>query len=89
MKKLLFVRSILKIGPENVFRQRLIKFCNDIKNKQKNPYDSPIFDILNIALVFGVVGTIKAMSGGNRPIVSKNAWSQLIWERAWRLDDAN
>ena len=79
------------MGPENVilkiFRQRLIKFCNDIENKRKNPYDSPIFDILNIALVFGVLGTIKAMSDGNRPIVSKNAW--LIWERAWRLDDAN
>ena len=93
VKKLIFVRSILKMDPENVilkiFRLRLNKFCNDIENRRTNPYRSPIFDILNVALVFGVLGTIKEMSDGKIPIVSKYAWSQLIWERAWKLDDAN
>ena len=93
VKKLLFVRSILKMEPGNVIlkiiKLRLLIFCDDIENRRKNPYGSPIFDILNIALIFGVLGTIKTMSDGISPIVSKNAWSRLIWERAWRLDDSN
>ena len=68
---------------------RLNKFCNDIETRRRHPYGSPIFDILNVALVFGVLGIIKEMSEGNTPIVSKYAWSQPIWERAWKLDDAN
>ena len=93
VKKLLFVRSILKMGHESVifkiFMLRLKKFCNDTESSRKNPYDSPIYDIFNVALVFGVLGIIKEMSEGNIPIVSKYAWSQRIWERAWKLDDAN
>ena len=82
VKKLLFVRSIQKMGPENVifkiFMLRLNKFCNDIETRRRNPYGSPIFDILNVALVFGVLGITKEMSEGNTPMVSKYAWLQLI-----------
>ena len=29
------------------------------------------------------------MTCGNIPVVSKRAWSNLIWERTWKLDDAD
>ena len=32
---------------------------------------------------------IKGMTGGNLPVVSKRAWSNLICERAWKLDEAD
>ena len=56
---------------------------------QNNPRHSPIFDILDIASIFGVFGTIHDMTEGRIRVASKKAWSQLIWERAWKLEDAN
>ena len=81
------------MGPENVilkiFKLRLKKFCDDIEKCRNNPHHSPIFDILDVALIFGVFGTIQDMAAGKIRVASKKAWSQLIWEPAWKLEDAN
>ena len=93
VKKLLFLRSILKMSPENVilqiFKIKFGKFYDDMEGCRKNIHHSPIYDILNIALIFGVFNAIRDMTVGGRCVVSKKAWSHLIWERAWQLEDAN
>ena len=93
VKQMLFVRSILKMDPENVVRKffevRLKSFCKNVEVCRLNKFRSPIFNILSIAMVFGVLGPICSMVEGQVPLVSKKAWSDLIWARAWKLDDAS
>ena len=36
-----------------------------------------------------VFGPIQDMTEGIIPIASKKAWSLLMWDRAWRVEDAN
>ena len=81
------------MGPENVinkvFSLRLKKFCEDKEKCRKNRHNSPVFDLLETAMIFGVLGTVQAMTEGNSRIMSKKIWSKLIWDRAWDLDNAN
>ena len=48
-----------------------------------------MFDILNVAISSGLFNIIQEMISGMSPLVSKRAWSKIIWERAWKLDDAD
>ena len=52
-------------------------------------YNSPVYEISNVAIEFGLFNAVKDMIMNVTPIASKGAWSKLIWERAWKLDDAN
>ena len=38
---------------------------------------------------FGLVQAIRDMAMNIIPVTSKRAWSRLVWERAWKLHDAN
>ena len=93
VKQLLFVRTILKLDPENVIRKifelRLKVFYDNVEVCRRNRYRSPIFNMLDVAIIFGVLNSIKEMTDGLIPIASKKAWSTLIWDRAWKLEDAN
>ena len=81
------------MGQENIilkiFKLRFRKCCDDTEECRKNPHHSPIYDILDIALIFGVLGTIHDMTEGRIRVASKKVWSQLIGERAWKLEDTN
>ena len=93
VKQLLFVRSILKMDPDNVikkiFELRLNVFRDNLTESRKNRYNSPIFNLLDVAITFGVFNAIQDMISGKIPVASKRAWSNLIWDRAWKLEDAN
>ena len=93
VKQLLFIRSILKMEPDNIIRKffelRLKFFCENTLECRINRFKSPIFNLLDVAVIFGVFNTIQEMCTGKIPIASKRAWSKLIWDRAWRLEDAN
>ena len=56
---------------------------------RKNRYRSPIFNLLDVAMIFSVLNSIQDMTEGLITIASKKAWSTLIWECAWKLEDAN
>ena len=38
---------------------------------------------------FGVFKSIKKMLLDISPVASKKSWSNLLWERAWQLEDGN
>ena len=48
---------------------------------------SPTYDILNYASKAGVYNKLYDMTCGNKPIMTKHAWSKLIWAKAWELED--
>ena len=85
--------SIIRMQPENmlmrILRKRLDEFDSNIEECRKNKFRSPIFDILTVALMFGLYNVVKEMITNTTPAVSKRSWSKLVWERAWALEDAN
>ena len=93
IKKMLFVLTILNMDPgfiiRMVFESRLAKFCDNVDVGRKNAFSSPVFDIMIVAMEFGLVQVIRDMAMNIAPVTSKRAWSRLVWERAWKLDDAN
>ena len=93
VKKLLFILSILRMKPHNVLRRafetRFSEFDCNTEICRKNKFRSPIFDILDDALVFGLSNAVKETALSRYPVATKRAWSKLIWEHAWMLKDAN
>ena len=92
VKKLLFVLTILKMVPENPLRQSFeLRFeslrGNTVKCRE-NEYSNPIYNNLHVAVMYGLVDAINGMLKYEVPISSKRAWPKLIWERAWKLEDA-
>ena len=93
VKKLLFILSIIRMHPENMLRivlkTRLCEFDTNIEECRNNRHRSPIFDILEVALIFGLYKVVKDMVLGRAPVVSEGSWSKLVWERVWVLEDTN
>ena len=93
VKKLLFILTILKMDQSSLLRQilgyRLNAFSKDLPKNRMNLYRSPLYDIFNTAISFGVFEVVRDMALSNIPVASKNSWSKLIWNRAWSLEDAN
>ena len=65
IKKLLFILSIIRMQPNNVlkriFETRLYEFDSNTEECRKNIFRSPIFDILEVALIFGLYNVVKEM----------------------------
>ena len=72
-----------------IFELRLLSYCENPQKGRTNEYRSPIYDILNVADLFALFNIIQELVNGKSPLVSKRAWSKIIWERAWKLDDAD
>ena len=64
---------------------RLNAFSKDLPKNRKNPCRSPLYDIFDIAISFGIFEVIRDMALSNVPVASKNSWSKLIWDRVWSL----
>ena len=93
VKKLLFVLTVIRMDQDSVLRRILVcRLCTFIEKRdscRKNSTRSPIFDILNVAITFGLFETIKNMVLSGEKIMSKKGWSKLVWERVWYLEDSN
>ena len=87
VKKLLFILTILKMDQDCVLRRiltsRMQIFISDKERCRENIQRSPVFDIFNVAIVYGLFEVIKDMTLNGSKIMSKRSWSNLIWERAW------
>ena len=46
---------------------------------------SPVFEMLNVSKDLGLFKIVRDIT----PLVSKRAWSKIIWERVWTLEDAD
>ena len=93
VKKLLFLMTILKMDQDCVLRHiltsRMQIFISDKERCRKNIHRSPVFDILNVAITYGLFEVIKDMTLKGTKILSKRSWSNLIWESAWLLENTN
>ena len=71
---------------KKVFKLRARKFNDDIEEGIKNLYDSPIFDLLRISIIFGLYETVMNMTF-NSHTYSKGIWKKIVWARAWEVED--
>ena len=90
IKKLLFIRTILVLEEvsihKKVFRNRLHQFmCNPVECSF-NMHDSPIFDMLRIACIYGIFENIVRMMNGTH-FYTKHNWREQVWSNAWMLED--
>ena len=88
-KKLIFIRTILIRSDDciykKVFKMRALVFNDDISQGRKNKFDSPIFDILCIAVIYGIYPIVMNCITDNH-LYSKAKWKEMVWCRAWQID---
>ena len=85
-KKLIFVRSIACMLEHTPIRVIFVGRLLEYDEGNVNTYDSPINEILKIALEFQLLDVIRNMFDGL--LLSKQGWKRLVWERAWLLEKA-
>ena len=91
VKKLLFALSILRLDDQSLIRRVFIErsktFMENRPQGKDNIFESPTFAILNTAKRLGVLSTLCDMMSGRTPLKSKSKWSNLVWDKAWEVED--
>ena len=89
-KKVLFLRSILCMNVNSVYRKLLIqRFECFVKNSYvacENVHHSPIFDILRVTVMFNMMSMAARMMKGTH-FYSKSSWKKEVWRNAWLIDN--
>ena len=70
-----------------IYQARFNAYVRHTEEVKQNRYNSPIYELLNTGVKFGLFGKIFEMSNGNIPIIPKSKWSAIEWPTAWQLDD--
>ena len=90
VKKLLFARSILMLKEEEpsrrIFCTRVQEYLENPEEGKENVRGSIVFDLLNVADIFGFMNEIVNMAQAGH-FWSKRVWREKVWKRAWALDD--
>ena len=76
------------IRQKQVFMSRVRDYVVNRNVINGNPHCSPVFEMLDTSVRFDLLEPILEMIFGDTQITHKKAWSKLIWEKAWSLDDA-
>ena len=91
-KKMIFVRTILCRNDNCIYKRtfisRALSFNGDIAKGIANEYDSPVYDILRIAIIFDVYHVIMNVITRNH-WYRKKQWKDMIWLRAWQIEDSD
>ena len=90
VKKLLYVRSITILDDRVIYKQlfveRFTQYDADPAKCSLNEFNSPIFDMIRVADIFGVLEDVRNMFQGIK-YFSKEQWKQRIWKCAWDIED--
>ena len=89
-KKLVSLRTLVIMQDESVYKQVLLlrtrQFCNNIEVIVANQHESPVFDMLRVALMYGIFEEVINMVI-KKHYFSKNDWKKLVWPRPWIIED--
>ena len=90
-KKVIFILSIFRNEGGLLYRIMALKlreFLDDREKGHQNPNQSIFFDIFRECARLDVLHLVSDMMYGEKPVVSKQLWSRLVWQRAWSIEDA-
>ena len=89
-KKVIFIRSICVMEDgsmyKDVLKYRCEVFNSDVEKYSKNEADSPIFEMLKSAILYGLYQEVLYMINTGCHF-SKKEWSNLVWEKAWYVEE--
>ena len=89
-KKLIFIRTIAVMDHQSPIKDVSIMRCNffmrNVNRGLANTFADPIFNMLKMAICFGMLNKVIRMVNGVT-IHSKKQWKDLIWKKAWSLED--
>ena len=90
VKKMLFVRTVLVLEDHSIYKvifvKRALEFMQNVPENLVNKYDSPVYDILKVALMYGLLEDIMHMIAGTR-YFDKITWRNRVWKKAWEVED--
>ena len=90
VKKLLFIRTIMVMKDDSVYRRVFINryriYVSDRPRYSLNVLDSPVFDIMRIVDIFGLHNEVNDMVQNTR-LYSKMQWRKIVWAKAWQLEN--
>ena len=70
---------------KDVLKLRCQTFNSDVEKYSKNEADSPIFEMLKSAILYGLYQEVMYMVNMECQYTKKE-WSNLVWEKAWRVE---
>ena len=89
-RKVMFIRTILCMDENSIYRRvmmaRLQTFMTDPDTASENAHFSPLFDILRVAVMFGMMQMVVNMAN-NTHMYSKTCWKREVWTRAWKVEN--
>ena len=89
-KKVMFLRTILCMAEDTIYRrvlmERLRQFLADPIAASANIHFSPLFDILRITAMFGMMNMTINMAN-NTHVYSKVCWKKEVWLNAWKVEN--
>ena len=92
VKKMLFLRTILVLDETNpcrrIFVNRAVVFMNDIQKGLLNEHDSPVFELLRVAQIYGLLKEVMNMAQGTH-MFEKTTWRKMVWKSAWSIEDVD
>ena len=92
VKKMLFILTYLNMDADNrhniIFHARVRDYVRQSNENVVNVQGSPIFEMLETCIRFDLLEKVLEMTFGYTNVISKKAWSGMVWEKAWKLDDA-
>ena len=71
---------------KRIFLRRYLEYNENIDLGMENRLQSPTFDILRIASIFGLYDELGMMMQGLR-FYSKRQWRDIVWAKAWELEN--
>ena len=89
VKKLLFVRSIAVLDNDSIYKQIFVRRLEDFNDDEvkccENVHMSPTFDIMRVAIIFGLELEVNRLMSGTASY-SKTQWKKIVWSRAWEIE---
>ena len=89
-KKVLFLRTILCMGNDSIYKKILIQRLKDFENDRDkalvNEFYSPLYDIFRVTIMFGMMHMAVGMLNGSH-FFSKQEWKKAVWKNAWVIDN--
>ena len=91
VKKMLFIRAILAHDVRNLSKEVICKRARRLfQNPNDHDFDeefSVVLDLINMASRYGMYQEVRSMVERDQ-MLSKQRWKQMVWEKAWILEDA-
>ena len=71
---------------KKLFISRAAQFTRNTDQCVRNQHDSPVFDILKVALILGLFDSVMRMVTGIQ-VYDKSTRRRIVWNSAWEVED--